>query len=178
MVANHCSYLDFIVAAATLPSDVHILVKGELRDTPLVGAVLRRLGHLFVDRHSTARSLADLEQVVELLRAGRRVLVFPEGTFSAEIGLRPFKLGAFRLACEHDVPVVPCAMRGTRKALRDGTWLPKHSALAVEVLPALRPAGREVADVVALRDAAAAAIAEHVDEPRLFAADIAVPGAG
>ncbi len=45
-------------------------------------------------------------------------------------------------------------------------------------MPALQPAGREVADVVALRDAAAAAIAEHVDEPRLFAADIAVPGAG
>ncbi|MBK6921752.1 MAG: AMP-binding protein [Deltaproteobacteria bacterium] len=178
LVANHCSYLDFIVAAATLPSDVHILVKGELRDTPLVGVVLRRLGHLFVDRHSTARSLADLEQVVALLREGRRVLVFPEGTFSAEIGLRPFKLGAFRLACEHDVPVVPCAMRGTRKALRDGTWLPKRSALVVEVLPALQPTGREVADVVALRDAAAAAIAEHVDEPRLFAADIAVPGAG
>jgi fatty-acyl-CoA synthase len=176
LVANHAGYLDFLICAATLPSDIRFVIKGELRDVPLVGPVLRRVGHVFIDRHSTARSLADLEAVVELLRAGQRVVLFPEGTFSADVGMRPFKLGSFRLACETGAPVVPVAIRGSRKALRDGTWLPRHVRIGVEVLEPLRPEGKEIADIVRLRDRSADAIAERIDEPRLYAADITVPG--
>jgi hypothetical protein len=71
---------------------------------------------------------------------------------------------------------VPIAIRGSRKALRDGTWLPRHEAIAVEVLAPLRPEGREIADLVRLRDRSADAIAARIDEPRLYAADISVPG--
>ncbi|MCA9718922.1 MAG: 1-acyl-sn-glycerol-3-phosphate acyltransferase, partial [Myxococcales bacterium] len=104
-------------------------------------------------------------------------LLFPEGTFSAEIGVRPFKLGAFRLAAETGVPVVPVAIRGSRQALRDGTWLPRRVPIEVEVLEPIAPEGREIADIVRLRDRAAAAIAARVDEPRLHAVDISIPGA-
>jgi fatty-acyl-CoA synthase len=142
LVANHAGYLDFLICAATLPAGVRFVIKGELRDAPLVGPVLRRVGHVFLDRHSTARSLADLDAVVELLRAGERVVLFPEGTFYTDVGMRPFKLGSFRLACETGAPVVPVAIRGSRKALRDGTWLPRHVPIEVEVLAPLRPEGR------------------------------------
>jgi len=177
LVANHAGYLDFLICAATLPAEIHFVIKGELRETPLLGPVLRKVGHVFLDRHSTARSLADLDAVVELLRAGQRVVLFPEGTFSADVGMRPFKLGSFRLACETGAPVVPVAIRGSRKALRDTTWLPRHARIEVEVLAPLRPEGQEIADIVRLRDRSAEAIAEHIDEPRLYAADITVPGA-
>jgi len=178
LVANHAGYLDFLICAAALPAGVRFVIKGELRDAPLVGPVLRRVGHVFIDRHSTARSLSDLDAVVELLRAGQRVVLFPEGTFSPDVGMRPFKLGAFRLACETGAPVVPVAIRGSRKALRDGTWLPRHVPIEVEVLAPLRPEGKEIADIVRLRDRSADAIAERIDEPRLYAADISVPGPG
>ncbi len=177
LVANHAGYLDFLICAATLPAEIHFVIKGELRNTPLVGPVLRKVGHVFLDRHSTARSLADLDAVVKLLHEGQRVVLFPEGTFSADVGLRPFKLGSFRLACETGMPVVPVAIRGSRKALRDGTWLPRHVPIEVEVLTPLKSEGKEVADIVRLRDRSADAIAEHIDEPRLYAADITVPGA-
>jgi 1-acyl-sn-glycerol-3-phosphate acyltransferase len=177
LVANHAGYLDFLVCAAALPAGIRFVIKGELRDATLVGPVLRRVGHVFLDRHSTARSLADLDAVVELVRAGQRVVLFPEGTFSADVGMRPFKLGAFRLACETGAPVVPVAIRGSRKALRDGTWLPRHVPIEVEVLAPIRPEGKEIADIVRLRDRSADAIAERIDEPRLYAADITVPGA-
>lgn len=177
LVANHAGYLDFLICAATLPAEIRFVIKGELRETPLLGPVLRKVGHVFIDRHSAARSLSDLDAVVELLRAGQRVVLFPEGTFSSEVGMRPFKLGSFRLACETEVPVVPVAIRGSRKALRDGTWLPRHVPIEVEVLDPLRPEGKEIADIVRLRDRSADAIAEHIDEPRLYAADISVPGA-
>ncbi len=178
LVANHAGYLDFLICAASLPAEIRFVIKGELRDTPLLGPVLRKVGHVFIDRHSTARSLADLDAVVELLRAGQRVVLFPEGTFCPDVGMRPFKLGSFRLACNSDVPVVPVAIRGSRKALRDGTWLPRHVPIEVEVLEPLRPEGTQIADIVRLRDRSADAIAERIDEPRLYAADIAVPGGG
>lgn len=176
LVANHSSYLDFLICCAALPKDIRFVIKGELRDNPVVGPILRKQGHVFIDRHSTARSLGDLQEVVELLEAGEKVVVFPEGTFNADVGMRSFKLGAFKLAARTGVPLVPIAIRGSRKALRDGTWLPKHREIEVRVLEPLEPKGQDLSAVVSLRDRCADAIAEHIDEPRLFAADIRVPG--
>lgn len=176
LIANHSGYLDFLICAATLPTHARFVIKGELRKTPLVGAVLDRVGHVFLDRHSTVRSLEDLQQVTDLLRAGERVIVFPEGTFRAEVGMRPFKLGAFRLAAQTGAPIVPVAINGSRRALRDGSWLPRFSRITVEMLEPIHPDGDEIADIVRLRDTTAEAIAARLEEPRLFAADITVPG--
>ncbi len=176
LVANHSSYLDFLVCMSALPSGARFVIKGELRENPVVGKILEKMGHVFIDRHSAAKSLSDLEEVVGLLEAGERVVVFPEGTFSAEVGMRAFKLGAFQLAARTGVPVVPVAIRGSRKALRDGTWLPRHRAIEVEILASLQPSGESLSDIVDLRDRCAEAIAAKIDEPRLFAADIRVPG--
>jgi 1-acyl-sn-glycerol-3-phosphate acyltransferase len=161
---------------SALPTGARFVIKGELRQNAIVGPILDKMGHVFIDRHSTARSLSDLEEVVALLEAGERVVVFPEGTFNAEVGMRAFKLGAFKLAARTGVPVVPVAIRGSRKALRDGTWLPKHRAIEVEVLDAIEPGGESLGAIVDLRDRCAEAIAGKIDEPRLFAADIRVPG--
>lgn len=175
LVANHSGYLDFLICLATLPPDARFVIKGELRDNAFVGPALQRMGHVFIDRHSAARSLSDLEEVVALLRDNQPVVVFPEGTFSPDVGMRSFKLGAFRLACQTGVPVVPIAIRGSRRALRDGTWLPKPRRIEVEVLNPIIPQGETLADIVGLRDRCADAIANKIDEPRLYAADIRVP---
>ncbi|MCA9692704.1 MAG: 1-acyl-sn-glycerol-3-phosphate acyltransferase [Myxococcales bacterium] len=176
LIANHASYLDPIVCQATLPVDTRFAVKGELRDNPVLGPLVPKAGHVLIDRHAALRSLADLEELSRLLADGARVLLFPEGTFTPEVGMRPFKLGAFRLACETGVPVVPIALRGTRSAWRDGTRLPRRARIEVEVLEPITPIGRDLADIVDLRDRVAAVIAAHLDEPRLYAADITVPG--
>ena len=175
-VANHAGYLDFLICLDALPADARFVIKGELRENRLIGPALERQGHVFIDRHQAARSLDDLQAVVRLLANGDKVVVFPEGTFTADVGMRAFKLGAFRLASETGVPVVPVAIRGSRQALRDGTWLPRRRPIEVQILPPLQPSGTSLADVVGLRDRCAEAIAAHIDEPRLFAADITVPG--
>lgn len=176
LCANHCGYLDFLICTAALPTNLRFVIKGELRANAFLGPVLERMGHVFIDRHSAARSLVALEQVVTLLKDGERVMLFPEGTFSPDVGMRPFKLGAFRLACETGTPVVPVVIRGSRKALRDDTWLPRRVPIEVEVLEPIHGDGTAISDIVRLRDRCADAIAARIDEPRLHAADISVPG--
>ena len=173
LAPNHCSYLDAFVLLAALPYDLRFVVRGDCRDQRAFGSLLVRADHVLIERVRADRAVAGLDEVGERLRAGARVVVFPEGTFSREAGLRPFKLGAFRLACEAGVPIVPVAVRGTRDALRDGTWLPHRVPIEVQVLPPIAPDGKTLADIVRLRDVTADAIAAHIDEPRLHAVMVA-----
>ena len=173
LVANHASYIDAVALLAALPSDVRFAIKGECRDYKVFGRMMQRSDHVLIDRAASERMLSGLSELSERLAKGQRILIFPEGTFSREVGLRPFKLGAFRLACEVGVPVVPIVLRGTRTALRDGTVLPRHARLEVEVRPPIAPEGKSLADFVRLRDRAADAIAARVGEPRLHAVMVA-----
>lgn len=173
LTPNHCSYLDAFVLLAALPYDLRFVVRGDCRDQRAFGPLMVRADHVLIERVRAERAVAGLDEVAQRLRAGARVVVYPEGTFSREAGLRPFKLGAFRLACEAGVPIVPVAVRGTRDALRDGTWLPHRVPIEVQVLPPLAPGGTSLEDVVRLRDATADAIAAHIDEPRLHAVMVA-----
>ncbi len=173
LVANHASYLDAVVLLASLPDDLRFAIKGECRDTRIFGRVMQRCDHVLIDRQAADRSLGGLADLATRLQQGQRIVIFPEGTFSREVGLRPFKLGAFRLACETGVPIVPVILRGTRSALRDGTVLPRHARIEVELRPPIDPEGSGLADFVRLRDRVADAIAARVGEPRLHAVMVA-----
>lgn len=82
------------------------------------------------------------------------MLVFPEGTFTHADGVRPFRLGAFRAAADAGCPVIPLALKGTRRMLRDGQLIPRRGSVSLWVGDPLLPAGASFRDLVALRDAA------------------------
>ena len=173
LVANHASYLDAVALLAALPDDLRFAIKGECRDYKVFGKVMQRCDHVLIDRQSAEKSLAGLGELAVRLQRGESLVIFPEGTFTHEAGLRPFKLGAFRLAAEAGVPIVPIILRGTRTALRDGARLPRHAAIEIEILRPLKPEGTALADIVRLRDDAADAIAARLGEPRLHAVMVA-----
>ncbi len=166
VVANHASYADIPVVAATFP-EMAFVAKDEVRNWPIFARAMRLGGHITADRFDAQKGVADAQVIAETLHAGRPVLVFPEGTFSAAAGLRPFRLGAFKSAVEANVPVVPVAIEGTRRALRSGTWLPRPGVIRVHIGAPLRAEGDGWPALVALRQKAADAIAEHCGEPRL-----------
>jgi fatty-acyl-CoA synthase len=172
-VANHASYLDAIVLLTALHPDTRFVIKGEFERVPVLGHLMHRCDHVLIDRQSAEKSLAGLGELAVRIGRGESLVLFPEGTFTHEAGLRPFKLGAFRLAAEAGVPIVPLVLRGTRTALRDGARLPRHTPIEVEVLRPLRPEGTALADIVRLRDHAADAIAARLGEPRLHAVMVA-----
>ena len=167
LVANHCSYADVPILMALLSLDFLFVAKREVLSYPLVGAFVRKTGHLTVDREDAQQSVADAGEVARALESGRSVLFFPEGTFSAAAGLRPFRLGAFKLAVDTGVSVVPLALRGTRQVLRAGRMVPRPGPVALWVGAPLAPAGDGWRSVVALRDRVADAVAAHCGEPRL-----------
>jgi 1-acyl-sn-glycerol-3-phosphate acyltransferase len=156
-----------------LPFDYAFVVKREAASWPVFGTFIRRLGHLSVERDDARGSVTSAGDIGRVLQKGRSVFFFPEGTFAKATGLRPFKLGAFKIAAESGRPVVPLALLGTRRWLRDKTWLPRRSDLEVVVGQPIHPDSSSLSDVVRLRDEAADVIARRIGEPRL---DLVVAG--
>ncbi len=165
LVANHASYLDGIVLWALLPGPYAFVAKRELRRYPLVRGLLERIGTQFVERFDTRRSARDAGALAAAVRAGTRLLYFPEGTFVAAAGLRPFHMGAFLAAVRAGAAVVPVAVRGTRAMLRGDTWFPRRGAVEVTVGAPIAPTGDDWDAALALRDAARREILRHCGEP-------------
>lgn len=138
------------------------------------------MGHVWFDRTDGDARLRQSEQVQELLRQGESVFIFPEGTFTREDGVRPFQLGAFKAAVEVGVPIIPVSLAGTRKFLRDGTYLPRPTDITITLSPPIFPRtatsasadsnGGESAgwhDLIRLRDQTRQAIGRYAGEPIL-----------
>jgi fatty-acyl-CoA synthase len=167
LASNHASYCDILVLLALLPADFLFVAKREVVGYPLIGAFARRSSHLTVDRWDALQSVADTELVARALGEGKQVLFFPEGTFVAATGLRPFRLGAFVAAAQAGAPVVPLALRGTRRVMRGDWALPRPGRIALWVGEPVAPEGTDMAALVRLRARVADAIAAHCGEPRL-----------
>jgi 1-acyl-sn-glycerol-3-phosphate acyltransferase len=165
LAANHASYLDAVVLLAALPAGLRFVAKRELLAYPVVGTVIRTVGHLTVERGDPARSAAGADRVSRALAEGLVLLVFPEGTFRRAPGLLPFRLGAFKAAVEQGRPVVPVAIRGTRDVLPADTWLPRPGPLAVTLGAPVSPEGAGWPAMVALRDRVRAEVARLTGEP-------------
>jgi 1-acyl-sn-glycerol-3-phosphate acyltransferase len=168
LVSNHTSYADVLILVAALGVDYRFVSKSEIARMPFVATFLGKLGHLVFDRSSTQARLAEAAEIENMLRSGNSVFIFPEGTFTRNDGVRPFQLGAFKAAVDTHLPIVPIALRGTRRLLRDGTWLPRPTRVSVTILPPMVPSpatsGNEWHEIVHLKDAARAVIAEHSGE--------------
>ena len=92
-------------------------------------------------------------EIVAALGRGQNLVIFPEGTFSREAGLKPFRMGAFVSAVRAHVPVLVGALQGTRAILRDRTWMPRHGQLSLHIGQQLVPSGDDWGAAVRLRDA-------------------------
>ncbi|WEX90016.1 AMP-binding protein [Sinorhizobium garamanticum] len=167
LVFNHSSYMDAVVLAAVLPGEPAFVAKRELAEQMFAGPFLRKLGSLFVERYDVAGSLIDAESLTRAARQGRILVFFPEGTFTRRPGLSAFYLGAFRVAADSDLPILPGIIRGTRSMLRGNQWFPRWTSLAIEIAAAVVPSGTDFASVLRLRDAAREAILARCGEPDL-----------
>jgi len=176
LVSNHASYVDGLVLVAALPIPVRFIAKRELAGQFFAGPFLRRLGALFVERTDVGQGALDAQHAMAAIHAGDRLLFFPEGTFSRMPGLLPFRMGAFLVAAEAGVPVVPVVLQGSRSLLRGDQWMPRRCSLTVKIAAPLEPKGGDWSAAVQLRDTARAAILQLTDEPDLSEESVSFPG--
>jgi len=167
IVANHASYLDGPLLFAHLPPRFGFVIKKEASRAPVLGYLLQRLGHHFVERSNRHEGAGDARRILRALERGEAAAFFPEGTFSPDEGIGRFHGGAFALAARTGVPVAPVSVRGTRRVLGGEQRWPQWSRIAIEVLDPL-PARTGAGDAAAeLRDAARERIAAATGEPLL-----------
>jgi 1-acyl-sn-glycerol-3-phosphate acyltransferase len=167
LVANHASYLDGIVLVAALPEPLHFVAKRELESHFVSRTYLRNIGTQFVERFDLQQGLADTERLLAVIRNGRPLGFFPEGTFRRMPGLLPFRMGAFVVAAQAHVPVIPVVLRGTRSILREGHWLPRRGTVQAIVGKPIAPLGDDWNAAILLRDATRREMLMHLREPDL-----------
>lgn len=131
-VSNHQSIYDIPVVFSSLPFQLRIIAKESLGRFPFLGWHLRRTGHLLVDRRNPDRA-SILRRWRALVGQGLSLVVFPEGTRSADGRVGLFKAGSVLLAIEAELPIVPVSVDGTRHVMRKGelTTRPGHATLIV-----------------------------------------------
>jgi 1-acyl-sn-glycerol-3-phosphate acyltransferase len=151
VVANHQSILD-ILMLARLPREMKWVAKESLFKVPWAGWMLRMAGDIAIRRGDAESGGEALARARAYLSRGMSVMIFPEGTRSAKGTLLPFKSGAFRLAIDAGVPVLPIAVHGTAQGMpKGGPWVRPCRAFA-RILAPVPTAGRTVDDAGKLKE--------------------------
>jgi 1-acyl-sn-glycerol-3-phosphate acyltransferase len=117
VMSNHQSLYDIPVLFQVVGPNVRMITKQELFRIPIFGNALALGGFIAIDRSNRHAAIRSLEQARALLASGTHVWIAPEGTRSVTGELGPFKKGAFYLALESGLPILPVTLRGTRDAL-------------------------------------------------------------
>lgn len=160
-VSNHASYIDGVILTAALPGHFTFVVQDGAANWPLIGFVIRRMGVSFINRSSPREGARQTRELLRRVMAGESLAIFAEGTFRSDPGLLPFKRGAFLIAAKASVPVLPVAIRGSRKFFGGTLKMPMWHPVEIEILP-LIPHTPEAGKLAAM---ARQAIAPACGEP-------------
>jgi 1-acyl-sn-glycerol-3-phosphate acyltransferase len=142
VVANHQSLFDVLALLPVLPGSSRMVAKRSLFRIPFFGWGLRLGGFIPLDRKNRDQAIASLDRAVRRIHSGITVVIFVEGSRSWDGKLRPLKKGAFHLAQDARVPMVPVTVSGSRAVLPRQGWLPRPGEMDVVVgspLPAPVP---------------------------------------
>jgi putative phosphoserine phosphatase/1-acylglycerol-3-phosphate O-acyltransferase len=134
-IFNHQSAADMLIAAKLIRKQARGVAKKELKKTPILGQIMAASGTIFVDRGDKDKAIEAMQPAVESLKNGTSVIIFPEGTRSLDYTLGKFKKGAFHLAMQAGVPLVPIILKNAHDAMPRGSNVFKPTLVEVVVLP-------------------------------------------
>jgi 1-acyl-sn-glycerol-3-phosphate acyltransferase len=174
VVANHQSLLD-IVLLSRMPREMKWVGKEELFKIPWIGWMLRLTGDIAVRRGDSESGGEAVAKAKAYLQRGMNVMIFPEGTRSRDARLLPFKKGAFRLAIEVGVPVLPVVLSGTAEGFQKGGTTVGPCDAVARILPPVPTRGLTQADAAALRDRVRAAFVAALPKDQAAPAPVESP---
>lgn len=141
VVANHQSQFDIPVIYGWIGLDLRWVAKAELSRIPFVAAGCRAIGHVFINRSDPEQARAAINRAVGRLKPGTGLMFFAEGTRSRTGELLPFKKGAFRVAIDQQLPVLPVTVVDTREILPAKSLRIRPGQVRIVVHPPLQTAG-------------------------------------
>jgi 1-acyl-sn-glycerol-3-phosphate acyltransferase len=151
IVSNHVSWFDVLALAAHTPKRYRFVAKQELARVPIFGRAWQAAGHVAVDRSDRQRAVASLDVAARRIREEHSsIIIFPEGTRSATGELLPFKKGAFVLAIDSGIEIVPAAVSGTLHIMPRDRWRVRAGRIILRFGPPVPAAGLEQKDRDAL----------------------------
>lgn len=151
VVANHQSQFDIPVIYGYCGLDLRWVMKAELGKLPFVAAGCRAIGHVFVDRSDPEQARAAINRATERLQPGTGMLFFAEGTRSRSGKLLPFKKGAFRVAVDQQMEILPMTVSGTREVMPAGSLRMKPGTVRLIIHPPVPTRGMGPGDLDRLR---------------------------
>lgn len=157
-VANHQNSLDIMALTEALPYPFGFVAKAELANVPFLGLAIRHSASVFLDRSDPRRSVESLKAAGERIRSGNSVLVFPEGSRSHAPRLLPLKKGAFAVAVEAGVPLVPVTILGSSSLMNEKRLAVRPGELNIVVGAPISMEGKHRRDIPEIMAAVEAAM--------------------
>ncbi|HMB38601.1 MAG TPA: lysophospholipid acyltransferase family protein [Wenzhouxiangellaceae bacterium] len=139
VVANHQSQYDIPLIYGFCGLDLRWVMKSEIGKLPFIAQGCRAIGHIFIDRGNPDQARDAINSAVGRLPRGTGVLFFPEGTRSRSGELIKFRKGAFRVAVDRNLPVLPMTVIGTRELLRPGSFRIRPGRARLVIHPPIQP---------------------------------------
>jgi 1-acyl-sn-glycerol-3-phosphate acyltransferase len=167
VVANHQSQFDIPVIYGFCGLDLRWVMKAELSKVPFIASGCRAIGHIFVDRSDPDQAHAAINKAVDRLKPGTGILFFAEGTRSRTGKLLNFKKGAFRVAIDQQLPVLPMTLEGTRDVLPAGSKRIQPGTVTLRIHPPVETRGMNTNDLRELRDQVRAIVASGLEPVEL-----------
>jgi 1-acyl-sn-glycerol-3-phosphate acyltransferase len=162
-MANHSSLIDTPALFAYLPYQFKIMAKKELFYVPFMGWHLWTNGHFPIERGDARKTARSVRAIIEGVRAGKSLAVFPEGTRTRDGRLQEFKSGTFKIAVKAGVPIVPVTIRGTFALLPKTTLAPRPGRVDVFIGEPIDVTEYQDTDLTKLIDRTRRAIDAHLD---------------
>ncbi len=155
-VFNHQSKADIMILAKLIRKDMGGVGKKEIRNTPVIGKLMELAGTVFIDRADAKSAIKAMEPLIEAIQIDRKsICIAPEGTRTLSPKLGPFKKGAFHMAMQAGVPMVPIVIHNAGDIAPKNEFLMRPAKVRVEVLPPVDTSGWK-----------AATVSDHVAEVR------------
>lgn len=141
VVSNHQSVIDIPILFYTLPFNVYFVAKKEIAKVPFIGWYMYAMGMIFIDRGSRDKALQSMINAGSLIRAGKSVMTFPEGTRSLNEQIGVFKAGTFVMAEKAGVDILPVKISGAGKIWPSGGFTIKGGPVTVSFGKPISTAG-------------------------------------
>ncbi len=163
-VANHQGAFDIFLLCGFLGHNFKWILKQSLRKLPLIGRACEAAGFIFVDKESKRGLRASLEKAEKTLKDGMSVMVFPEGSRSFDGSLGKFKKGAYILAVDLNLPVVPLTIEGSFRVMPRTAYTIHWNPMKLTIHPPIYPHPTEGHNLMALLEESRNVIASAMQQ--------------